>query len=103
MSMKKLYKLNMHEINTLNIAHLNPTLKAIVKTMYKLQKEDINTNGLTGDIILKYAVEFNMWKTKQEEHRYNTTWAYYIKVLKKDCRVEEVGFIKDSYEEYLED
>lgn len=102
MSMKKLYKLNMHEIKHMNIAHLNPTMKAIVKTMYKLQKEDININGMTGDNILKYSIEFNYWKTMQDEDRYNTTWAYYVKRLKEECQVIEVGSIKDSYEEYLE-
>jgi hypothetical protein len=100
--MKKLYRLNMKDIHTLNIAHLNPTLKAIIKTMYRLEKENININGMTGDNILKYSIEYNYWKTKQDENKYHTTWAYYIRKLKEECRVIETGSIKDSYEEYLE-
>ena len=101
--MKKLYKLNMNNIQSMNIAHLNPTMKAIVKGMYRLEKREENRDGMTGDEILKYCVKESLWFTKQDEEKYNTTWAYYIKKLKEECNVIEVGTIKDSKEEYLED
>jgi len=100
--MKKLYKLNMNNIQSLNIAHLNPTMKAIVKGMYRLQKSDENVTGMTGDDILKYCVENGLWTTRQDEDKYHTTWAYYVKKLKEECQVIEVGTVKDTTEEYLD-
>jgi hypothetical protein len=100
--MKKLYRLNMDNIQTLNIAHLNPTMKAIVKGMYRLEKKELNTVGMTGDEILKYCVSEGLWSTRQDPDKYHTTWAYYAKKLKEECQVIEVGTIKDTTEEYLE-
>lgn len=100
--MKKLYKLNMQDILTMNISHLNPTMKAIVKGMYRLEKNKENETGMTGDSILKYCVENSLWKTSQEEDKYHTTWAYYVKRLKEECQVIEVGTVKDTTEEFLE-
>jgi hypothetical protein len=100
--MKKLYKLDMHNINTLNIAHLNPTMKAIVKGMYRLEKRNENESGMTGDSILEYCVKNSLWETKQDPSKYHTTWAYYVKKLKEECQVIEVGTVKDLSEEFLE-
>lgn len=100
--MKKLYKLDMTDISTLNIGHLNPTMKAIVKGMYRLEKKDMNPTGMTGDDILKFCVAEGLWTTRQDPDKFHTTWAYYAKKLKEECQVIEVGTIKDSVEEYLE-
>lgn len=100
--MKKLYKLNMQDILTMNISHLNPTMKAIVKGMYRLEKNKENESGMTGDSILKYCVENSLWNTSQDEDKYHTTWAYYVKRLKEECQVIEVGTVKDTTEEFLE-
>lgn len=100
--MKKLYKLDMTGISKMNIGHLNPTLKAIVKGMYRLEKSEKNESGMTGDAILKYCVDNQLWFTRQSEDKYHTTWAYYVKQLKDECQVLEVGKINDSVEEYLE-
>lgn len=100
--MKKLYKLNMNNIATLNIGHLNPTMKAVIKGMYRLEKNDLNPTGMTGDDILKFCVAEGLWVTRQDEDKYHTTWAYYVKKLKEECQVVEVGTIKDSTEEFLE-
>lgn len=99
--MKKLYRLDMSAVKGLNIGHLNPTMKAIVKTMYRLEKEDLNPTGLTGDAILEKAVEFGLWTTRQTSDKYHTTWAYYNKELKKYA-VKEVGTTSSAVEEYLE-
>jgi hypothetical protein len=99
--MKKLYRLNMTDIATMNIGHLNPTMKAIVKTMYRLEKANKIEDGLTGDQILSEAVKCGLWSTRQEPSKYHTTWAYYVKELKKH-NVIEVGTIADATEEYLE-
>lgn len=100
--MKKLYKLNMNNIQSMNIAHLNPTMKAIVKGMYRLEKSNENPVGMTGDEILKYCVKNSLWSTRQDEDKYHTTWAYYVKKLKEECQVIEVGTVQDLTEEYLE-
>jgi hypothetical protein len=98
--MKKLYRLDLAAVKGLNIRHLNPTMKGIVKTMYKLEKENL-TQGLTGDCILEKAVEFNLWSTKQERSKFHTTWAYYVKDLKA-LGVIEAGTTSSDVEEYLE-
>jgi hypothetical protein len=100
--MKKLYRLNMTDIQSLNIAHLNPTMKAIVKGMYRLEKRDLNPTGMTGDAILEFCVNEGLWSTRQDPDKFHTTWAYYVKKLKEECQVLEVGTIKDTSEEYLE-
>lgn len=100
--MKKLYKLDMTDIHKMNIGHLNPTMKAIVKGMYRLEKEELNTEGMTGDAILEFCVERKLWSTTQAPEKYHTTWAYYAKKLKEECQVIEVGKINDSVEEFLE-
>lgn len=100
--MKKLYRLNMDNIQSMNIAHLNPTMKAIVKGMYKLEKKELNKLGMTGDEILKYCVQEGLWTTRQDPDKYHTTWAYYAKKLKEECQVIEVGTTTDLTEEYLE-
>lgn len=100
--MKKLYRLNMTDIQSMNIAHLNPTMKAIVKGMYRLEKKELNPTGMTGDDILKYCVNEGLWSTRQDQDKFHTTWAYYVKKLKEECQVIEVGSVKDLSEEYLD-
>lgn len=97
--MKKLYRLDMTQVKGLNIGHLNPTMKAIVKTMYRLEKED--PADRTGDAILEKAVDLGLWTTRQDPSKYHTTWAYYVKELKKYA-VKEVGTTSSAVEEYLE-
>lgn len=92
----------MNNIQSMNIAHLNPTMKAIVKGMYRLEKSNENPIGMTGDEILKYCVKSGLWTTRQDEDKYHTTWAYYVKKLKEECQVIEVGTVQDLTEEFLE-
>lgn len=100
--MKKLYRLDMTDIQSMNIAHLNPTMKAIVKGMYRLEKHDMNPTGMTGDDILEFCVKEGLWSTRQDRDKFHTTWAYYVKKLKEECQVIEVGTVKDLSEEYLD-
>jgi len=100
--MKKLYKLDMTNIQSMNIGHLNPTMKAIVKGMYRLEKTQENVSGMTGDQILSYCVDQGLWSTRQDPDKYHTTWAYYVKTLKEECQVVEVGATQSSVEEFLE-
>jgi hypothetical protein len=101
--MKKLYKINSEAIAKTNIAHFNNTMKSIIKTMYRLQKEDLMPScGMTGDEILREAIRLNLWQTKQEDSKLHTTWAFYVKRLKEEAHVLEVGKTQDLVEEYLE-
>lgn len=102
----KLYRIDVDKIKTVNIAKLNPTCKAIVKGMYKIEKENLGNEefvGKTGSEVLKYCVENKLWSTKQEEDRFITTWNYYSKLLKEQYCVFESGKIEDLEEEFLED
>ena len=96
----KLYRLDMNNIGKLNIGSLNPTMKAIVKGMYKLEKTDPKER--TGQEILEYCVENKLWSTQQDPAKYMTTWAYYVKRLKDECQVVEMGSTKSAVAEYLE-
>lgn len=102
--MMKLYRLNLKSAKTLNIAHFNPTCKAILKAMYRIEKsvDSDSFKGTTGEDILKYAVECGLWTTRQEPSKYHTTWAYYVKKLKEEAGIIEVGSVRGmSAEEYL--
>lgn len=96
----KLYTLNMTNIEKLNIGQFNPTMKAIVKGMYKLQKTDPKPR--TGQEILEYCVDNGIWKTTQDRAKYMTTWAYYVKRLKEEAQVLESGSTSNVEIEYLE-
>jgi hypothetical protein len=104
--MMKLYRLNLEDAKTLNIAHFNPTCKAILKAMYRLEKKflDADYKGSTGEDILKFAVENDLWSTRQDPSKFHTTWAYYVKKLKDEAGIFETGSVRGmSTEEYLED
>jgi NDP-sugar pyrophosphorylase family protein len=105
--MTKLYRLNLESAKSLNIAHFNPTCKAILKAMYRIEKENRENDsfvGTTGDQILSYAVDHGLWSTRQDPSKYHTTWAYYVKKLKTDAGIVETGSsYKQSTEEFLED
>jgi hypothetical protein len=103
--MMKLYRLNMDVAKGLNIGHFNPTCKAILKAMYRLEKlnADHDYKGSTGDEILKWANDHGLWLTRQAPEKFHTTWAYYVKKLKDEAGVIEVGQLRGmSTEEYLE-
>jgi len=101
---KKLYKIDSSAVKTLNLAPFNTTMKAIIKTMYRLQKEDKMPDcGMTGDNILRKAIEMDLWQTKQVDSKLHTTWNFYVKRLKEEAYVLEVGKTKDLEVEYIED
>lgn len=103
--MIKLYRLDVDKAKTMNIGHFNPTCKAILKAMYRIEKanEDENFKGSTGDAILQYAVKNSLWSTRQAPEKYHTTWAYYVKKLKEQAHVYESGSVAGSgEEEYLD-
>jgi len=105
--MIKLYRLNLEEAKQLNIGAFNPTCKAILKTMYKIEKENAGIDsfrGSTGDYILQEAVKRGLWFTRQVPEKYHTTWAYYVKLLKEKAGVMETGASYSmSTEEYLDE
>jgi len=104
--MMKLYRIDLEAAKTLNIAHFNPTCKAILKAMYRIEKAhtDEAYNGATGEDILKFAVESGLWTTRQDPSKFHTTWAYYVKKLKEEAGIFETGSAKFlSTEEYLEE
>jgi len=102
--MKHLFKLIVENPSTFNISKYNPTCKAIIKSLYKMSKDDEHFIGATGDQILKYAVKNKIWETRQDEERYHTTWSYYWhKVFKYEDCIQKVGEIEgSSEEEFLE-
>lgn len=102
--MQKLYRLNLEDAKTLNIAHFNPTCKAILKAMYRIEKSADSEKfmGTTGEDILKFAVEAGLWSTRQDPSKYHTTWAYYVKKLKEEAGIFETGSVRgQSTEEFL--
>lgn len=102
--MQKLYRIDLEKAKGLNIAHFNPTCKAILKAMYRLEKQNSDGNyaGSTGEDILSFAVETGLWSTRQEPSKYHTTWAYYVKKLKTEAPVYETGSVRgSSTEEFL--
>jgi len=104
--MMKLYRIDLEAAKTLNIAHFNPTCKAILKAMYRIEKSADSEafKGSTGEDILKYAVQSGLWSTRQDPSKYHTTWAYYVKKLKEEAGIFETGSVRGmSTEEYLED
>lgn len=104
--MQKLYRLNLEAAKTLNIAHFNTTCKAILKAMYRIEKQSAeadNFQGSTGEYILQFAVKNGLWFTRQVPEKYHTTWAFYVSKLKKEAGIVEVGTLKGlSTEEYLD-
>lgn len=103
--MMKLYRLNLEDAKTLNIADFNPTCKAILKAMYRLEKKflDEDYKGSTGEDILSFAVEQGLWSTRQDPSKFHTTWAYYVKKLKEEAGIFETGSVRGmSTEEYLD-
>jgi hypothetical protein len=102
--MTKLYALDIEKAKTLNIGQFNPTCKAILKAMYKMQRTGGDDFvGSTGEAILQYAAKNGLWFTRQAPEKFNTTWAYYVKKLKDHAHVIEVGSIKGpGGEEYLD-
>jgi hypothetical protein len=102
--MQKLYRINLETARTLNIAHFNPTCKAILKAMYRIEKSADSEafKGTTGEDILKFAVEKGLWSTRQDPSKYHTTWAYYVKKLKEEAGIYEAGAVRgSSTEEFL--
>jgi len=104
--MMKLYRIDIDTAKTLNIAHFNPTCKAILKAMYRIEKsaDSEQFKGSTGEDILKYAVQTGLWFTRQDPSKYHTTWAYYVKKLKNEAGIYESSSVRGpSTEEFLED
>lgn len=99
MKAKKLYTLDIDVAKTINLSLLNNTQRAILKTMYKISKEDLGP--MCGDEILVEAVKRGLWTTRQEQSKYHTTWAYYVKEM-KTMGVLEAGTKSLVSEEYLE-
>lgn len=102
MKNKKLYSLNREIAKTVNLGQVNPTLKAILRGLWKLSTND-EFIGMTGDNILAYCVEHKLWSTKQERAKYITTWAYYVKTLKTLGVIESGTTSEGAIEEYLEE
>lgn len=100
--MKHLFSLNVEDAKTFNIGKYNPTCKAIIKAMYKMQKD--GQESATGDQILDYAVRNQIWSTNQKPDKYHTTWSYYWhKVFKYEDVIRKVGEVEGSEaEEFLE-
>lgn len=100
--MKHLFKLNVADPSTFNIGSYNPTCKAIIKALYKMHKEGVES--ATGDRILEYAVENKIWSTNQDPSKYHTTWSYYWhKKFKFEDVIVKCGETESSEEaEYLE-
>lgn len=102
--MKKLYSLNKSDFLALNstVVHkeiTNNTCRAIIRTLLA------SSEPMTGDEILKKAVDTGRWTTKQDESKYMTTFAYYVKKLKTHAGMKCVGEIADegaSVENFLE-
>lgn len=104
--MMKLYRIDLENARGLNIAHFNPTCKAILKAMYKIEKAHVGETypGTSGEDILSFAVENGLWTTRQEPSKYHTTWAYYVKKLKNEAGIYESSTVRGpSTEEYLAD
>ena len=99
--MKHLFSLQV-DTKTFNISKYNPTCKAIIKALYKMKKEGIES--ATGDQILDYAVRNQIWSTNQIKDRYHTTWSYYWhKVFKyEDCIVKVGEASSEDEAEFLE-
>jgi predicted aldo/keto reductase-like oxidoreductase len=88
---KKLYNIFIQPSSwTVNKEIANPTCRAIINTMMAMKKRE-GFSGATGDEILKEAVKSGRWTTRQDEDKYMTTWAYYVKKLKTYAEVKEVG------------
>lgn len=104
MTTRKLYSIDPAKARIINLATLNPTVKAIIKGLWRVSSagsEDFE--GITGDSLLEYCVDTKLWTTKQDREKYITTWAYYVKTLKQ-LGVIEVGTTSSvSSEEYLEE
>lgn len=103
--MMKLYRLDMRVAKGLNIAQFNPTCKAILKALYRMEKsvDSDKFPGWTGEQILEFAVDTGLWTTRQDPSKYHTTWAYYVKKLKNEAGVVESGSTRTmSTEEYLD-
>lgn len=97
----KIYSLDRDVAKTINLRSVNPTVRAILKGLWHLSS-DKQFEGITGDAVLAYCVQHNLWTTKQDPDRYITTWAYYVKTLKQLGVIEtgySAGEIGDS--EYL--
>jgi hypothetical protein len=83
-----------------------PTIVAFVQSAYKLTKQ--GQEVFTGLDVMKYALENNLWSTKQQsDKQLMTTWAFYLKKL-KELGLKEHGSISHngtrlmSIEEILE-
>jgi hypothetical protein len=105
--MIKLYRLNSEQAKTMNLGHFNRTCKAILKAMYRIEKENKEVDGFpgsTGEKILMDAVKWGLWTTTQTPDKYHTTWAYYAKLLREKAHVYESGSLSKSgsSEEYLD-
>ena len=99
MKTRKLYSLDRAQFIGHNVAQYNPTVRAIIKGLFQLAKDE-TFQGMTGDAILEYCVEAGLWETKQDRDKYITTWAYYVKTL-KEIGIKEVGVTSANKEEEL--
>ena len=99
---RKIYKLNVPDVKSFNIGRFNPTCRAIIKSLYLMAKDDPEFKGATGEQVLQYAKDHELWNTKQSPENYASTWNYYAKELKRSAHVEECGTVQNTAEEYLE-
>lgn len=74
-----------------------PAVRSFVKSMYLMTKSNIT--HFSGEDVMKYAYEHNLWETKQDPSKWMTTWAFYVKTL-KTCGLKEVGNTSSGRKSY---
>jgi hypothetical protein len=80
-------KLYSFTINKDALVPSTPTVLSFVKSMIKMKK--LNREMFTGLEVMKFAIDNNLWSTKQiEDKQLMTTWAYYLRTLKEIGLVE---------------
>lgn len=98
----KLFAIDVDKVKAKNIGTLNPTCKAMVKTLYKLSKDE-DFEGISGDDLLRECISNGTWQTTQEDSKLHTTFAFYKKKLMKEFDVYVVSEIPVSHvDEFLE-
>jgi len=98
-------KLYSFTINKDALVPSTPTVLSFVKAMIKMKKQE--REMFTGLEVMKFAIDNNLWSTKQiEDKQLMTTWAYYLRTLKEiglvECGVVGSGKKVISMSELLE-
>lgn len=97
MSTVKLYSIDIEKVKGKNIGLLNPTCRAMVRTLYNLAKEE-DFEGIAGDDLLRECIRNKSWSTRQDDDKLHTTFAYYKKLLVTEWEVFKVGEIAEESE-----